>query len=151
MKYSEKISNRLNNLLEKTYDAEKGYKLGSEKVENSAVKRFLDNKIGQRREFAEQLKTEILTYGELPKKEGSFKGDLHRTWMNITASLSPNETEIILSEVERGEKAFVAEYDEILKDEEVVLAPSTENLLISQRNSVQSALNTAKTYEEMIS
>ena len=27
MKYSEKISNRLNNLLEKNYDAEKGFKL----------------------------------------------------------------------------------------------------------------------------
>lgn len=151
MKYSEKISKRLNNLLEKTYDAEKGYRLGSEKVENSSVKRFLDNKIGQRRDFAEQLKSEILAYGELPENGSSFKGDLHRTWMNLTASLSPNETEVILKEVERGEKAFVAEYDEILNDEEVVLALSTENLLISQRNRVQSALNTAKTYEEMVS
>lgn len=44
MKYSEKISNRLNNLLEKTYDAEKGYKLGAEKVENPSIKRFLENK-----------------------------------------------------------------------------------------------------------
>lgn len=71
--------------------------------------------------------------------------------MNLTATLSSNEDETILNEVERGEKSFVEEYDEILKDKDMVLAPSTENLLIAQRNSVQSSLNTAKVYQEMVS
>ncbi|MCL5245632.1 PA2169 family four-helix-bundle protein [Cellulophaga sp. 20_2_10] len=151
MKYTEKITNRLNSLLEKTYDAEKGYKLGVEKVENPSVKRFLENKIEQRYNFGHQLKSEILAYGELPEKGGSLKGDLHRTWMNLTATLASNEDETILNEVERGEKSFIEEYDEILKDKDMVLAPSTENLLIAQRDSVQSSLNTAKVYQEMVS
>ncbi|MEP0213655.1 MAG: PA2169 family four-helix-bundle protein [Cellulophaga sp.] len=151
MKYTEKITKRLNSLLEKTYDAEKGYKLGADKVETPSIKRFLESKAEQRYNFGHQLKAEIIAFGELPEKSGSLKGDLHRTWMNLTATLSANEEEQILDEVERGEKSFIEEYDEILKDKDMVLAPSTENLLLAQRNSVQSALNTAKVYQEMVS
>ncbi|WBU87894.1 ferritin-like domain-containing protein [Cellulophaga omnivescoria] len=151
MKYTEEITNRLNNLLEKTYDAEKGYKLGAEKVENPSIKRFLESKVEQRYNFGHQLKSEILAYGHLPEKSGTIKGDLHRTWMNLTATLSSNEEERILDEVERGEQSFIEEYDDILNDKDMVLPPSTENLLIAQRNSVQSALNTAKVYQEMVS
>ncbi len=151
MKYSEKISNRLNDLLTRTYDAEKGYKLAQDKVENPTVKKFLGDKVQQRYNFGHELKREIQTFGELPEKGGSTKGDLHRTWMNLTASLSTNNTERILEEVERGEKASLEEYNEILKDEEIVLAPSTEEMLTKHRNQIKDALENAKIYEEAIS
>ena len=151
MKYTEKISNKLNELLEKTYDAEKGYKLAAEKVEVPAVKEFLNDKVKQRYTFGHELKTEIREYGELPDKGGSFKGDLHRTWMNLTSTLSGNETERILEEVERGEKASLEQYDEILDDKDMTLPPSTEQLLRSQRNAIQAALNTSKMYESIVS
>ena len=151
MKYTEKISNKLNELLEKTYDAEKGYKLAAEKVEVPAVKEFLNDKVKQRYTFGHELKTEIREYGELPDKGGSFKGDLHRTWMNLTSTLTGNETERILEEVERGEKASLEQYDEILDDKEMPLPPSTEQLLRSQRNAIQAALNTSKMYESIVS
>ncbi|WP_420592575.1 ferritin-like domain-containing protein [Robiginitalea biformata] len=151
MKYTEKISNKLNELLEKTYDAEKGYKLAAEKVEVPAVKEFLNDKVKQRYTFGHELKTEIREYGELPDKGGSFKGDLHRTWMNLTSTLTGNETERILEEVERGEKASLQQYDEILDDKEMTLPPSTEQLLRSQRNAIQAALNTSKMYESIVS
>jgi len=151
MKYTEKISNKLNELLEKTYDAEKAYKLAAEKVEVPAVKEFLNDKVKQRYTFGHELKTEIREYGELPDKGGSFKGDLHRTWMNLTSTLTGNETERILEEVERGEKASLQQYDEILDDKEMTLPPSTEQLLRSQRNAIQAALNTSKMYESIVS
>ena len=151
MKYTEKISNKLNELLEKTYDAEKGYKLAAEKVEVPAVKEFLNDKVKQRYTFGHELKTEIREYGELPDKGGSFKGDLHRTWMNLTSTLTGNETERILEEVERGEKASLEQYDEILDDKDMTLPPSTEQLLRSQRNAIQAALNTSKMYESIVS
>lgn len=37
MKYSEKITNKLNDLLTKTYDAGKGFKLAQEKVDNLTI------------------------------------------------------------------------------------------------------------------
>jgi hypothetical protein len=53
MKYSEKITNRLNELLARTYDAEKGYKLAQEKVNNISVKKFLSDKVQQRYNFGQ--------------------------------------------------------------------------------------------------
>ncbi|MBT8290907.1 MAG: PA2169 family four-helix-bundle protein, partial [Muriicola sp.] len=61
MKYSEKISNKLNDLLILTYDAKRGYSLAAEKVENPAVKSFLEDKANQRFNFGQELKSEILT------------------------------------------------------------------------------------------
>ncbi len=151
MKYTEKISKKLNNLLEKTYDAEKGYKLAVEKVKTPSVHRFLNDKVQQRNTFGRELKSEIEQYGKLPNEGGSFKGDLHRTWMNLMSTISGNETERILEEVARGEKASLKEYNDILSDEELSLPPSTRNLLSKQRDAIQAAMNTSRVYEELVS
>ena len=151
MRYSEKISNKLNNLLEKTYDAEKGYKLAAEKVSKPAVHRFLNDKVRQRYTFGHELKAEIQEFGQLPDKGGSIKGELHKTWMNLTSTLSGNETEKILEEVERGEKATLKEYNDLLSDEELTFPPSTRDLLTKQRDAIEAALNTARVYGEIAS
>ena len=41
-KYTVEMSNKLNELLEKTYDAEKGFKEAAEKVKNPTIKEFFD-------------------------------------------------------------------------------------------------------------
>ena len=151
MKYSEKNSNRLNNLLEKTYDAEKGYKTAQEKVDDPTARKFLKDRVQQRYNFGHELKSEILQYGQLPEKGGSIKGDLHRTWMNIKAVVPGNETKKIMEEVERGEKASLEEYNEIINDSDITLPPSTERLLVKQRNAIQASINTAKMYGELTS
>lgn len=151
MKYSEKISNKLNDLLERIYDAEKGYKLAQEKVDNPSVKQFLADKVQQRYNFGHELKSEITQFGQLPEKDGSFKGDLHRTWMKLTSTLSSDDTQRMLEEVERGEKASLEQYNEILSDSDMVLPPSTESILMRQRNEIEAALNKAKVFEEAVS
>jgi len=151
MKYSEKISNKLNELLERTYDAEKGYKLAQEKVESSKIKSFLVDKVNQRHDFAHELKSEILEYGKLPDKGGSLKGDLHRTWMNLTTTITNNSEERILEEVVRGENASEEEYNEILNNTDMTLPESTKNLLFKQRDAIEAALNKAEFLEEVVS
>ncbi|MGB5818549.1 MAG: PA2169 family four-helix-bundle protein [Saonia sp.] len=151
MKYSEKISNKLNELLTKTYDAEKGYTLAQDKVENPSVKSFLNDKVQQRYNFGHELKSEIMEYGQLPEKGGSIKGDVHRTWMNLTATLSNDSTERILEEVIRGEKASLEEYNDILNDSDMVLPPSTEKILTKQRDAIKEALDVAILQEELVS
>lgn len=149
MKYSEKISNRLNNLLEKTYDAEKGFKLVQNKIDNTTTKKFLNDRAEQRAEFAHELKKEILQYGELPENTGSVKGDIHRAWMDLKAAVSSNESEKLLQEVERGEKASLEEYNEIINDNDMVLPPSTESMLMRQRDAIKSSLTVANIHEHM--
>ena len=149
MKYSEKISNRLNDLLEKTYDAEKGFKLAQDKIDNVTTKKFLNDRAEQRAVFGHELKKEILQYGELPNKEVSISGNLHRAWMDLRSAISSNENEKLLEEIERGERASLEEYNEIIKDKDMVLPPSTEIMLMRQRDAIESSLTVANIHQHM--
>ncbi len=149
MKYTEKISNKLNELLVKNYDAEKGYLNAIDHVESNRLKMFFKRRASERSEFARDLRTEILRYGEEPETSGSFKGAVHRNWMTLKSLFSSNNEEAILEEAIRGEEASLEEYNDILKDRN--LPPSIDSLLIKQKNAVQAAINSEKVYEELVS
>ncbi|WGK66176.1 ferritin-like domain-containing protein [Croceiramulus getboli] len=145
MKYTEKISNELNELLTRNYDAEAGYKMAADRVENPELKKFFNERAKDRYDFGHQLKNEIVSYGETPDKGTSFKGDMHRTWMNLKTALSSNNEEVLLEEAIRGEKEFIETYNELLQEEN--LAPTTESLIKVQRDSVQNTLREIKIFE----
>ncbi len=145
MKYAEEVSNKLNSLLEKNYDTEKNYKFAAENVKSPELKAFFNERAQERYDFGHELKSEIRNFGQTPDKGTSFKGDVHRSWMNLKTNLSSNKEEAILEESIRGEKAAVEEYNEVLKDENI--PPSTENTLMKQRNAITAALNKVKSLE----
>lgn len=147
MKYSEKISNKLNELLTKNYDAEAGYKLASENVKNNTLKEYFNARAKERYDFGHQIKNEIKSYGEIPEKGTSFAGDAHRVWMNVKSTLSNDNEEAILEETIRGEKNAISEYNSIL--EEPNLPPTTESILNVQRDQIKSALEEVKAFEVM--
>ncbi len=149
MKYTEKISNKLNELLIKNYDAEKGYLNAAENVENPTLKIFFKRRATERSEFAKEIRTEILRYGEEPKDSGSFKGAMHRNWMSLKSIFSTNDEEAILEEAIRGEEASLEEYNDILKDKN--LPPTIDSMLFKQKNAIQAAINTEKVHEELVS
>lgn len=139
MKYSEAVARKLNELLEKNYDAEKGYKNAAEQVKNDKLKAFFREKANERYDFGHQLKDEIRNYGENPDKGSSMAADVHRSWMNLKNFLSGNREEAILEEAVRGEKVAVDEYEKIIDDTNV--PPSTKKLLLKHKNSIVDSLN----------
>ncbi len=147
MNYTDKIGNKLNELLEKNYDAEAGYKLAKDKVDSNALKDFFDRQQQERYNFGHELKAEMKSFGQEPDKGTSVKGDLHRTWMNIKSTFSSDNEEAILEEAIRGEKAAVEEYNEIIND--TTLPPSTRNILTKHRDSIQSSLSRVDAMEEV--
>lgn len=149
MKYEKIVSDKLNELLVKNYDAEKGYINAMKEVDNVSVKNFFKNRAEERSRFARRLRTEILTYGEIPEDTGSFKGIMHRNWMSLKATFSSNNEETILNEALRGEKASLEEYNELLNNTN--LPSNLIELLREQRNSIEAAINSVKLYEEMLS
>jgi len=147
MKYTEKISNKLNVLLEKNYDAEKGYLNAAENVDSPKLKIFFKNRASERSLFAKELRTEILVHGQLPEDSGSLKGTMHRNWMTLKSLFSSNDEIAILEEAIRGEKANLEEYKEILLED--VFAPSTKKMLEEQQQKIQSAINLLMVKEEL--
>lgn len=145
MKYAEEVSAKLNNLLEKNYDTEKGYKYAAENVNNPELKSFFNERAQERYDFGHELKSEIRNFGESPEKGSSFTGDVMRSWMNLKSHISSNKEEAILEETIRGEKAAVEEYNEVMKD--VDMPASTQNVLMKQRNAITAALNKVQSLE----
>ncbi|PTX45308.1 uncharacterized protein (TIGR02284 family) [Christiangramia gaetbulicola] len=146
MSYSSEVSKKLNELLEKNYDAEKGYKLAAEKVKNERLKNFFSERAQERYDFGHELKSEIRNFGENPDKGTSIAGDVHRSWMNLKASVSNDKDEAVLEEAIRGEKAAVEEYEAIIKESDI--PASTGNILIKQKNAIVASLNEVKTLEK---
>ena len=114
--YTEEVGKKLNGLLEKTYDAEKGFKKAAENTKHSALKSYFESKSKQRYDFGHALKPEIKAFGQKVDKGDSVTGQIHRAWMDVKALFSMDDDEAMLEEAIRGEKAAIEEYDEVLKE-----------------------------------
>ncbi|WP_445732159.1 ferritin-like domain-containing protein [Mariniflexile sp.] len=144
---TETISNKLNGLLEKTYDAEKGFKKAAENTEHPYLKKYFERKAAERYNFGHELKTEIRSFGEQPDKSGSITGTAHRAWMDIKTLFSSDNDESMLEEAIRGEKAALEEYNDVLN--ETSLTHSTHTILLKQRGAIDSDLRTIKRLEDL--
>lgn len=149
MKYTEEISNKLNELLVKNYDAEKGYIDAYQNVESNDLKMFFKRRASERSEFAKELRTEILQYGQIPEDSGTFKGAMHRNWMNLKNTFSSNNEEAILEEAIRGEESSLEEYNTMITEKN--LPPTIDKLIAKHRDAIQSAINTEKAKLELVS
>ena len=145
--YTEEVGKQLNDLLEKTYDAEKGFKNAADNVDHTSLKNYFKQKAQERYDFGHQLKTELKAVGHEIDKGGSVAGAVHRSWMDLKAFLSSDNEESMLEESIRGEKAAIEEYDDVLKD--TTLPPTTRDILIKQKATIQTGLAKIKRLEDL--
>ncbi|WP_299313921.1 PA2169 family four-helix-bundle protein [uncultured Aquimarina sp.] len=145
--YSEKVGNKLNDLLEKTYDAEKGFKKAAENTKHSGLKNYFTQKSQERYDFGHKLKTEIKSVGQEIDKGGSITGSAHRAWMDIKSFLSSDNEESMLEEAIRGEKSALEEYNDVLS--ESTLPPTTQTVLTQQKNKILQGLSSIKRLEDL--
>lgn len=143
----EKLGESLQELLQKNYDAEKGFKQVMQKAENPQLKSWLQKQAAQRSQFANEIDNELRNLNFEPRETGTVKGSAHRMWIDVKTALSTDKDESILEECIRGEKASVEEYSNQLESNS--LPPTTESLLNKQKVKVQSSLATVKTLEDL--
>ena len=145
--YTDIVGNKLNALLEKTYDAEKGFAKAAENVNETPLKNYFNRKSQERLTFGHELKQELAAYGQNIDKGGSITGQAHRTWMDIKSAFSASDENAMLEEAIRGEKASVEEYQDVLNETDLPL--STKTILESQKYTIESGLEKIKTVEDI--
>lgn len=145
--YNEKVGNKLNEILEKTYDAEEGFKKAASKANSANLKQYFKTKSEQRTHFKNELKAEVTSFGQKFDDSGSATAAAHRTWMDVKSLFSSDDDEAMLEESLKGEKAALDEYEEVLN--ETTLPESTRNLLSKQRTQIQSGISTIKSLEDL--
>jgi uncharacterized protein (TIGR02284 family) len=136
----------LNELLQKNYEAEKGYRNAAEKVTNIRLKDFLLQNADTRQGFAIELAEEILEQGGNPVSETSTLSDIHRSWINFKSSIASNKDEAVIEECIRGEEAALNDYNKALKS--TYLDKSSETILKEQREEILDSINELKGLEE---
>ena len=139
----------LNELLEKNYDAEKGYKKAMEHTQNPDLKKFLKNQAVQRNHFATEIDKNIHMLNEHPKEssKGSTLGSIHRIWIDVKSSWSKKNDEAMLEECLRGEKSSLKDYEEKL--EKNILDPKVKGMLEEHRDKIKKTLKQIKILEDL--
>lgn len=146
--FNESTENKLNDLLEKAYDAEKGFKKAADNISDARLKNFFISKANERGQFRSELRTELTSMGlEVGEDDGSASGTLHRTWMDMKAFFSTDKEESMLEEVRNGEKAALNDYEDILEDQK--LPPTTASVLRKQHQIIQKSHDTADYLEDI--
>jgi len=142
------VVNNLNELLEKNYDAEKGFKKALEDAENPSLRNFFKKQAVIRSRFKTEIEKELHDLNaHLDFKKGSSTGALHRAWIDIKTALSGNDDEAVLEECIRGEKASVKDYEKKLKN--VHFPSNIKTILTSQLNEIKNTVSTVKRMEDI--
>ncbi len=103
--FDEKTESKLNDLIEKAYDAEKGFKKVAEHVDNPQLKSFFNEKARRRSGYVNELSNSLRKTGmKVTDKDGSFSGSMHRTWIDTKAFFSMDNDESMLEEVKKWRK-----------------------------------------------
>ncbi len=142
----EKIINTLNELLEKNYDAERGYRSAAQSIKNPRLGNFLLQNADIRKSFAIDLTEEILEFDGKPSAETSTLGDLHRAWINFKSAVTTDSNEEgVLEECIRGEEEALKDYNQALKTER--LDDSTVVMLEDHRSQIALAISELESLE----
>ncbi len=146
-KIHDELVDNLQGLLEKNYDAEKGFKTAMTDAKSLGLKTYLQSQSAMRGRFATELDHQIRSLNATPKESGSALGTLHRTWIDIKTSVSGHTDEAVLEECIRGEKASVKEYEEKLENNN--FPPQVAGVLNNQLSEITNTLSRVRTLEDL--
>jgi len=131
------LIDRLNTLLTRTRDGERGYLEASENVKDPELKSLFLAQSRQRGEFATELDREVRALGGDPDTTTSLAADLHRAWINIKTTFAANDDKAVVEECRRGDSQAIDDYQDILQHTN--LMASTRELLLRQKERIDAA------------
>lgn len=105
----------LNDLLESCRDGEYGFRECSEHTKAVDVKTVFNQRAGDCRSAASELRQLIIELGGEPDEGGTVSEALHRGWVSVKGTLSGYSDYDMLDECERAEDVALARYRKALK------------------------------------
>ncbi|MFX0556178.1 ferritin-like domain-containing protein [Maribacter sp. CXY002] len=141
------IENQIKEIIQKNEDSVKGFEKAAENAADTGVRTFFKNRAEQRKLFVKTLHnaTPALETGDADI-DGTTKGAIHRTWMDMKSFFSNDNDEAMLEETIRGDKTAIKEYNEILT--EVMIPHRMKEIIREQRDEIQNDIETSKVLEE---
>ncbi len=139
MKVSDELLDKLNHLLHRSRDAQRGYVETSNHVNSPEVRKWMIEYSDQRAVFCTNLATEIKLLGGDSDNTTSVLGEIHRLWIDLKGQWSDEEPLAMLEECKRGEETALEDYQEVLEDNDGMPA-STSAMLNRHTAAISRAL-----------
>jgi uncharacterized protein (TIGR02284 family) len=137
----------LNQLLEKNYDAENGYKNALIETKSEQLKPYFTKQAANRSQNANELYKAIRNLNATPVEKGSATAAVHRTWMDLKKAFTGKNDEAILQECIRGDIAALTEYEKVLNNPEYLF--DSKGIIRKQLHSIQKTLDAIKKLEDI--
>ncbi|MCX2744108.1 PA2169 family four-helix-bundle protein [Mangrovivirga sp. M17] len=141
----------IKDVIERNVDAYRGYEKAAEKVKDPNLESVFHQQASQRKQFAYELASTAHVYDDEPTvkqiQDGSFEGNLHRTWMDIKAAFSSDNDEKIVEECIRGEKSALDEYEDITSHG---LPHELENKIHEQERTIRECISDLERIENRL-
>jgi len=139
----------LNELLTRAYDAEQGFLVASEEVENQALKDWFKANSDQHCSFGHSIKKLLKDLDVEPDKGSSITGKIHQAFIKLRATLSADQDRAIIAECRRGEEAALKDYEEALQS--IGFRSDARKVLEDQAERVQNQLEALDIIEKSLS
>jgi uncharacterized protein (TIGR02284 family) len=123
----------LNDLLQLNRDSVEGFTKAIEWATSPKLKAICQSALTERQAAVLALEPLVRAAGGFPDKSLSVSGALHRTWMKVRESVSPNGDEALILEVERAEDEMRDAYVAAMKQ---ALPPMLKDVIAAQSKEV---------------
>jgi uncharacterized protein (TIGR02284 family) len=130
----------LNGLIETCTDGEKGYSFAAADVRDEVLKARLRLYSDERAKFVAELQCAIRRLGAAPENEGTLRGTLHRTLMELRDALEIRSDRLVLEECERGDRAALGDYERVLRQLHDKLSPDVRAMLDRHAGALRTCL-----------
>ncbi len=136
MKYNEKVTEALNDLIQINNDRVEGYEKAAAQTKDNDLLALSREFISQSRQYAQELSRLVAREGEEPASGTTLKGKIYRAWMDVKATFTGKDRKSTLASCEFGEDAAQNAYADAMEED---LPEEVRELLITQKQDLRAA------------
>lgn len=111
--------NLLNTLIETTLDSVDGYAKAAELARNPRFQTLFNNRAQARRKLADELGTEVRSFGVEPWDKGSFRGMTQRAILEVKDRIGGHSDKPVIDDLMRGEDFIRDQFAEAAHDDQL--------------------------------
>jgi uncharacterized protein (TIGR02284 family) len=151
---NDKIIEILNRLVEINNDRTQGYQTALkeiEKIENTELRSLLNTFLKTSEKYIGELSKTITHLGGIPTQDTNPLGKIHRTWMDLKASVTDIKYASILASCQYGDHVAMEAYEDVLKNNLQDIAIPIQEMLNTQYIHIKTEHDRVKNLVETLS
>lgn len=130
-----KIKSALQSLIVRLKDAEEGFDTIANQTNDKVLEKWCRAFAADRHNMHLELEELSTSLGGDPEVDSSFLGQLHKMFINFKLNFVDSDIPGLVTEIERGAKKLISDYEEALKN--VEFPANMVSKLISQKTTVE--------------